>query len=617
MNWSAFKRARGYVSPERWRLLAAGACAVVSGVGYVAMVVLLGLLGEVLFTPWHTVRPPEVGPELAVKPAQAEWYGPAITAVADRLPLLRDSVFCLVALLAAALLLAGVRAVCQYLQSLLVARAVADATHRLRRAIYRQAYRLGTTEMSGIGAAPAVNVFTRDTDAVRDGLMAWFDSSVREPVKLVLLLTVAIMAHWSVAVLFLVLAGLGAFLAPRLITRVRARAAAATRKAAERLALLQESLFMLRLTRGYSMESYEQHRFERNLGQFTLGELRQLRSPAAVDPLFGFFAILGVTIVGGLASYKLVLAALSPSSTVVLYASLVCLYFTADLLLRRYREVRDGAEAATAVFTFLDQQTQLGQVENAGFLPPMSKSLEFAQVRVQEPGQPPVLDALNLTIRAGSRTAILGLDEQAKCALIYLIPRFLDPTDGRVRIDGQDIKSVTLESLRAQVALVMQGELVFQDTVAANIGGGDQSYGLPHIVDAAKIAHAHHFVQRLPKGYDTIIGDSAERLTLGEQFRIALARAILRDPTIVVIEEPRASLDEDTKHLLDDTMTRFCPGRTVLFLPHRLSTIRSCDQIVIVHNGKIETIGNHRELTLTSELYRHLQYTEFNVFAAG
>src|SRR5262249_15564392 len=161
---------------------------------------------------------------------------------------------------------------------------------------------------------------------------------------------------------------------------------------------------------------------------------------------------------------------------------------------------------------------------------------------------------------------------------------------------------------------VLQDELVFSGTVAENIGCGDPSFGLPHIVDAAKLAHAHSFVQRLPKGYDTVIGDQGESLSIGQEFRIALARAILRDPTIVIIEEPTVHLDEDTKNLLDDTLARFCPGRTVIFLPHRLSTIRACDSIVILYDGKIATTGNHRDLTLASELYRHLQYTEFNVF---
>ncbi len=610
IDWAAFKRARSYLSAQRFRIVAAELCAAVGAVCFVLMVVILAWLGELLFAPKHTL-------DLLVVRACEHWYSRPLAWTYDAIPALQSGFICLGVLVGAIVVLAGLRALCQYVQALLVATAVVDATHRVRRAIYHQAYRLGTTEVSGIGAAPAINVFTREADSLRDCLVAWLDSCVRDPVKIVLLLVVAFTSHWALASLFLVLAGMGGYMAVRQIERARARVAAAVRSAAERLALLQESLFLIRLTRGYLMENSSQTRFERNLGQFSSSESRQLRSTAAVTPVIEFVIVLSVTLVVGLASFNLLRDALSPSSTVALYASLVSLYWPARTLLNRYTTIRNGTDAATAISLFLDQRAQFGEVAGASFLTPMSKTLEFINLRVQEPGRPPAIDGVNLTIRAGTKTAIMGMDDRAKRALVYLVPRFLDPTEGQVRIDGQDIRVVTLESIRAQVALVLQSELVFSGTVAENIGCGDPGYGLPHIVDAAKLSHVHNFVQRLPKGYDTIIGDQGESLSIGQQFRIALARAILRDPTIAIIEEPAVHLDDDTKNLLDDTFVRFCPGRTVLFLPHRLSTIRSCDQIVLLHEGKIETIGNHRELTHSSELYRHLQYTEFNVFAAG
>jgi ATP-binding cassette subfamily B protein len=585
---------------------------VLSALTFVALVVVVGELGELLFTPHHSLDPvltPITARQhlyAALRARVYEWIGP-----------LPDNLICLGILLAATIVLAGIRSLCNYAQNWLISRMVTDATQRMRRAIYNQAYRLGTTEVSGIGVAPAINVFTREVDAVRDGLVAWLDVFVREPVLIVLLLTIALSAHWSLALLFLISAAMGIFLARRQILAARGSAAAAIRSAAERLALLQESLFLIRLTRGYLMESSAATRFERNLAQFTQSEFRQLNSTAAIKPLIQFVGVLCITLVVGLASFNLLVQALSPSSTVVLYASLISLYWPARTLFERGRVVKRGAESASAVFTFIEQHTRLTQVADAGFLAPLNKTLEFVNVRVQEPGQPPVLDGVSLTIAAGTRTAIMGMDERAKRALVYLIPRFLDPAEGQVLFDKQDIRYVTLDSLRTQVALVLQSEFVFTGSVAENIGCGDPSYGLPHIVDAAKIAHAHQFVQRLPKGYDTLIGDQGESLSIGQQFRIALARAILRDPTIVVIEEPTIHLDEDTKSLLDDTLTRFCPGRTVIFLPHRLSTIRACDSIVILYDGKIAVTGNHRDLTQASELYRHLQYTEFNVYAAG
>jgi ATP-binding cassette subfamily B protein len=174
---------------------------------------------------------------------------------------------------------------------------------------------------------------------------------------------------------------------------------------------------------------------------------------------------------------------------------------------------------------------------------------------------------------------------------------------------------VTLDSLRAQIAVVLQHNLVFHDTVANNIGCGDPAYTLPQIIEAAKMAHAHHFIQKLPRGYETAIGEQGHSLSIGEQFQIALARAILRDPALLIVEEPETPLDDDVKSLLDDTFARLLPGRTAIFLPHRLSTIRSCDRIFLLHKGRLEAAGDHRHLLSQNQLYRHLHYLEFSEMA--
>jgi ATP-binding cassette subfamily B protein len=226
-----------------------------------------------------------------------------------------------------------------------------------------------------------------------------------------------------------------------------------------------------------------------------------------------------------------------------------------------------------------------------------------------------LLRNVSFAIRAGQRVALVGSDENEKHALVYLIPRFLDPTTGEIRVDSHNLRWVTLDSLRAQIALVLQHNLVFNDTVANNIGCGDPSFTLPQIIEAAKIAHAHQFVQKLPQGYETLIGEMGHVLGVGQQFLIALARAILRDPALFIIEEPDQPLDDDIKALLDDTFNRVLPGRTVIFLPHRASTIRACDRVLLLHKGRIEAAGEHRELLTQNELYRHLHYLEFSEVA--
>lgn len=251
------------------------------------------------------------------------------------------------------------------------------------------------------------------------------------------------------------------------------------------------------------------------------------------------------------------------------------------------------------------------------FLAPVKDRIVFENVSLDGPTGRTLLSNVSIEIPAKSRTAVLSLDEASKYAFACLIPRLIDPKHGRVRMDGQDLRDVTLESLRAQVGLVLQADMIFNDTVFANIGLGDASYGLPKIIEAAKVAHAHHLIQDLPHGYDTPIGSLGHYLRPDEQYRIALARAFLHDPSLVVVEEPTSPLDDDIKSLIDDTIDRLATNRTVLFLPHRLSTIRKCDRVLVLHNGKVDAFGPPREVHGLSKLYRHIQYVEFNAFATG
>jgi ATP-binding cassette subfamily B protein len=285
-------------------------------------------------------------------------------------------------------------------------------------------------------------------------------------------------------------------------------------------------------------------------------------------------------------------------------------------LLSDRRVMQRGRESALQLFRFLDRPSEVGQVVGAEFLPAIERGIEFDNVSLREPGSGRMLlQNISLTIKTGQRIGLVGTDDLEKYALIYLIPRLLDPTSGEIRIDQHNLRWVTLDSLRDKIATVLVHNLVFHDTVANNIGCGDPSYTLPKIIEAAKMARAHQFIQKLPKGYETPIGELGQSLTLSQKFRVALARAILRDPSLLIIEEPDEGLDDETKGLVDDSLARFLPGRTVIFLPHRVSTIRSCDKIFVLHNGKLEASGVHKELLAQNRLYRHLHYIEFNEMA--
>jgi ATP-binding cassette subfamily B protein len=495
----------------------------------------------------------------------------------------------------------------------MAARAVVEATTRLRRAVYHHTFRLGTLAFRALGPTEAVTVFTRHVEAVHEALFTYLTVYFREPIRFGLILLFALCVNVPLALAFLSFALIVWLLGGQLASYFRHRGRQATNQAGERLTIMRESIMLMRLVKCYLMEQFNQARVERQLARYGKVQLVRHRGEAIYQPLLMLFGFLCALILLYFAGVNVLTAQLGVAGVVALATALVSLYRPLERWLESRRFLRRGRESAAQLFKFLERRGEVGQVVGAEFVPPLSKQIEFDNVSLREPGgHRMLLEEVTLTIKSGQKVGLIGADDLEKHALVYLIPRLLDPTTGEIRIDQHNLRWVTLDSLRVQIAVVLQHNLVFHDTVANNIGCGDSAYTLPQIIEAAKVAHAHSFIQKLPQGYETPIGELGHSLTVSEQFRIALARAVLRDPALLVIEEPEAALDEDTKSLLDDTLARVLPNRTAIFLPHRISTIRSCDQVFLLHKGRIVATGVHKELLSSNPLYRHLHYLEFN-----
>ena len=247
-------------------------------------------------------------------------------------------------------------------------------------------------------------------------------------------------------------------------------------------------------------------------------------------------------------------------------------------------------------------------------LPTFHREITYEHVSFHYDAQP-VLRNLSLTIPYGETLALVGPSGGGKTTLVNLLPRFYDPIAGRVRIDGLDVKHVTLASLRAQVGLVTQETFLFNDTVRANIALGRPTAELPEIVEAAKSANAHGFISKLPKGYDTLIGERGDLLSGGERQRLAIARALLKNPPILIFDEATSQLDAQSEHLISDAIERLRMGRTVIMIAHRLSTVRLAHRIVLLQEGRIVETGSHDELLQKSPLYR--RFCELQLIHAG
>jgi ATP-binding cassette, subfamily B, bacterial len=496
------------------------------------------------------------------------------------------------------------------------ATATLDAATRLRRSVYQQSYRQSTLALRPESADETVDIFARNVEDVHDGLYAQLTSLFYLPFTLVILVLLALSLDVWLALASLMFGAVVILLGGYLAARFRDDARAAGRKAAGQLGQLRESLAAMRLVKSNLMELFNVTRVERQLSEYSSASFRKFRNESLFRPLLVFLATISAVLALFVAGYAALQGTVGPARLIVLAAVLAAIFPTVTVLLQDLRTLKKARTAAVPVFLFLDRPSDVGQVVGAEFLNGISRGIDFHSVCLREPGTGRLmLNDVEMKIKAGQRVAIVGQDDAEKHALVYMLLRFLDPTTGDVRIDDKSVRGLTLESLRSQIGAVMWDSLIFNDTVAHNIGCGEPSVSMPHVIECAKLAHVHQFVQKLPHGYETRIGEFGVKLGRSERFRIALARAILKDPSLYIIEEPAHPFDETNKAVIDDSLARVLPGKTVIFLAHRISTIRSCDLVYLIHKGQVEAAGEHRDLLARSELYKHLHYMEFNEFA--
>jgi ABC-type multidrug transport system fused ATPase/permease subunit len=490
----------------------------------------------------------------------------------------------------------------------LSAAATQDLVTRLRRALYLHTYRLGAVALRGGGAAEPVHLFTRQTDAVGAAVQASLTTRYHSPVMVIGLLVIILLVNFWLAVCFLCFAALVWLVVGQAAAYFRREGRAAGRQADSALALLAESLGLLRLVKVFQMERFNQNRVERQLAEAARAGWRRTRGDALSRPLFGAVALLAGVALMYLAGRAVLAGEFTPAGLAVMAVATVSLAPPVAAWFGYRGRLRRGSEAAEAVAEYLARKGEAAEATDAEYLPVLSTRMEFRGVKLEEPGTGRMLlDGVSFAVPAGARVAVVGPDAAEKRALVSLIPRFLDPTAGEVRIEDKNIRWVTHESLRAQVAAVMQDDLVFTDTAANNIGCGDPQFNLPQVIEAAKLAHAHQFIEKLPYGYETVVGGQGHVLKPGERFRLALARALLRDPSILIIEEPTGEIDEDTLALLDDTLERAAAGRTIIFLANRLSTLKNVNRVFLLKDGHVQASGSHHDLWQMNDYYRRLQ----------
>ena len=544
------------------------------------------------------------------------FFGPGLEWLYRRVPVLRENLPALLTLIGTAVALGLLRSLCLSLARFNAAKAAGAAVTRLRRALHRQALRLGPSDLTDDGAKEALTLFTDDGETLRQGLQDGVYRLGKHPVKIAVLTVFALMVSPLTALQIAVPMLVCWWLLRRQRVAVKAARLVAKHRGDRALRLLGEGLTKARVVRGFGLEEFESERFNTHLARYQA----DIAAANRKDRLTRGAARAAFVIAGAVVLAILGAKVLNTGGAFTAAHALLLLGISAWLLpplselADLHRDRHAAAVAADRIYRYLNRVPEVGQAVGAKFLQPLSRSLEFEEVRYVDPSGRALLEGVSAAIPAGSVTAIAAIDPLEGRALASLPPRFLEPQSGRVKYDGEDIAWVTLESLRAETVYVGGGDPCFTGTVRENLTGGDPDVPLSKVIDAAKTAHVHNFVQRFPQGYETVLGEHGESLTPGQRFRLGMARAVLRDPAVLIVDEPADGLDEDSKAQLDDTFARVFPGRTVLLLPGRMTTLRRADRVLLLHDGRVAALGPREELVQKVPLYRHWEYVRFNVF---
>ncbi len=468
-----------------------------------------------------------------------------------------------------------------------------------------------TEEKKGILISRIIN----DVQIIKDSMIAVINSIFRDPPLIIIFSAVLFIFNWKLTLLVFALLPVTGFILAKIGDSLKKRSIRSQERIADITSILDETFGAMRIVKAFGMENYEIERFREEEKKYFRLLTSLIRRRALASPITESLGVITISIILYFIGTQIVLGKsdMTPGAFFVFLGIFFQMMPSIKLFGQVFNSIQEGIAASERVFSILDTTPKIIDAPNAIEFKSFNKGIQFQNVSFKYEKSDLILNNINLEINKGEVLAIVGPSGAGKSSLVDLIPRFYDVTDGSILIDGIDIRIITMKSLRSFIGVVTQETILFNDTVKNNIAYGLQDVSPDKIIEAAKAANAHNFIQVLKDGYETVIGDRGTKLSGGERQRLSIARALLKNPPILILDEATSSLDTESEVLVQQAIERLMKGRTSIVIAHRLSTVQRANKIIVLSDGEIVEEGTHEVLLSKLGLYHKLYNMQFKL----